>query len=122
MNDFFDRSGRPPGGHDGGMCRCTVVSVSGNTIIADDVDESTTTRLTIIVPSDSPTATTSTLKAGDVFFVAGDREGGIIKAFGIRKLPPGSPSIMPAVPHDELRNDPDDDASQDPGQAAPFPR
>lgn len=101
FNEFFARSGRPPGDH-AGMCRCTVRSVIGNTIIADDVDFATTTRITIVVPDAESNATTSGIKVGDVIFVAGERRGDTITAFGIKTQPPGF-KAQESGPRDDWR-------------------
>jgi len=95
LNDIYERSGELPGGPDGGLCRCTITAIQGNIIQADDIDVGTTTHLTIILPQNDERATSTGLTVGDVVFIAGDRDGGTLRAYGIQKLPPGSPSIAP---------------------------
>lgn len=83
LGEFYRDAHRlPPPGE--GSCRCTVVSVNGNAIIVSDLRASTT-PFTVMVPAGA-LATTSGLEPGDVIFIAGDRNGGMIQVFGIRKL------------------------------------
>lgn len=95
LNDIYEHAERPFSGARGGACRCTVTAVEGSIIYANDVDIGTTTSLVITVPPGNPHATTTGISVGDVIFVAGDRDGNTIEAFGINKLPPGSPSVDP---------------------------
>ncbi|MES2087803.1 MAG: hypothetical protein V4467_02290 [Patescibacteria group bacterium] len=70
-----------------GICRCVVTDILGNKLSVYDINTGTSTRLIIIVPPDDPMATTS-LSIGDIIFIAGDRHGNTIEAFGISKFPP----------------------------------
>ncbi len=83
----------PPPGR--GVCQCLITSINGNTLQVKDLRSAAT--LTVIIPTDDPHATTSGLSVGDVVFVAGDGDGDeddmVIRAFGIRKLPPPPPHI-----------------------------
>lgn len=67
-----------------GICRCTVLSIDGNTITVEDTRNATTT-LTVILPEDDRRATTTGIQVGDVIFIAGEEEDGVIHAFGVRK-------------------------------------
>ena len=83
MRDFYEGVRRqPPQGS--GICRCEILAIEGNTLIVEDVRDSTTT-LTVMLPSNSRRATTTSLAVGDIVFIAGEEEGGIIHAFGVRK-------------------------------------
>jgi len=85
FNDMYDRAGRPSG-PGSGTCKCTVTAINGNTISADDIDVDSVRHLTIVVPANDPLLTS--LKAGDVIFVAGDESSSTIRAYGIQKRPP----------------------------------
>jgi hypothetical protein len=67
-----------------GICRCTVLSIDGNKLLVEDTRDATTT-LTIVLPAHDAHATTTGLRVGDVVFIAGHEEDGVIKAFGLRK-------------------------------------
>lgn len=67
-----------------GVCRCTILAIEGNILTVEDTRDATTT-LTVVVPTTGRRATTTDLSVGDVIFIAGEEEGGIIEAFGIRK-------------------------------------
>ncbi len=71
------------GPHDG-LCRCVVTAISGNTLMVEDYNGATTT-LTVILPENNPRATTTGIAIGDLVMVAGDREGDVIHAFGVKK-------------------------------------
>jgi hypothetical protein len=84
FNDVYDHARMlPPPGQ--GVCRCTVISINGNTLFVSDL-RATTTPFTVTLPSDDPRATTSGIEAGDVIFIAGQKSGGGIDAFGVRKI------------------------------------
>ena len=51
-----------------------------------DPRSGTTTPLTVVFPLHDDRATTTGLKVGDRVFLAGDKEGGVIRAFGVRRL------------------------------------
>lgn len=85
INDVYGRVRHmpPPGS---GFCKgCTVVSINGNTLIVAD-PRASTTPITVMLPPNDPRATTSNLEAGDVIFVAGDKQGDFIQAFGVREM------------------------------------
>ncbi|MDB5224507.1 MAG: hypothetical protein JWO43_129 [Candidatus Adlerbacteria bacterium] len=84
VGNFFDHARRPPRPEEG-VCRCTVVSIAGNTIVAEDHNFGTTTLVTIVLPPNEAQATTSGLRVGDNIFVVGDEDGGVIHAFGVRR-------------------------------------
>lgn len=73
----------PPPGQ--GVCKCVVVSAQNGVLTVYDLRASTT-PFTVELPPDDPRATTSGLGPGDVIFVAGERIGGSIDAFGVRKI------------------------------------
>ncbi|MEK7063720.1 MAG: hypothetical protein AAB955_03465 [Patescibacteria group bacterium] len=84
---IYDGARRPlPPGE--GVCRCTILTIDGNTLTVEDTREATTT-LTVVLPEGSRRATTTGLSVGDVVLIAGTEEGGVIQAFGVRKLTPG---------------------------------
>jgi hypothetical protein len=68
-----------------GICRCTIESIQGNTITLIDTRDATTT-LTVALPERSLYVSTSSLKVGDVVYVAGVEKDGLIQAFGLRKV------------------------------------
>jgi hypothetical protein len=72
-----------------GMCKCTITAINGTVLSADDIDLSTTTHLTILLPEGSASST-SWLSVGDTVFIAGDRDGNTIEAFGIHKSGSGT--------------------------------
>lgn len=71
----------PPGS---GICRCAIIGIEGNTLIVEDTRDATTS-LTVILPEDDFRATTTGLSVGDIVFIAGEEEDGVIRAFGVRK-------------------------------------
>jgi len=75
----------PPKGS--GICRCKILSIEGNVLQVEDIrpDGGATTTLTVVLPIDSRRATTTGLSVGDVVFIAGEEEGGVIEAFGVKK-------------------------------------
>lgn len=78
-----------------GLCRCTVVAMSGDTLIVADTRNASSTY-TILLPPNSAFATTSGLLVGDTVMVAGDvDENGVIHAFGLRFARPGSDGPYP---------------------------
>jgi hypothetical protein len=81
FNDLYERAGDAPS--PGNTCRCTITAIEGNTIYADDIDLATTTRLVIQVPPNNANVTTAGLTVGEKVFIAGDRDGNTIEAFGI---------------------------------------
>lgn len=72
-----------------GVCKCVIVNVGAGVLTLYDV-RATSTTFTAFLPPNDPRATTSGLRPGNVVFVAGDRNGGTIRVFGIQKLSPGS--------------------------------
>lgn len=88
MRMFYDGA-RKPGTRGDGICRCTILSIEGNRLIVEDTrpldDDDATTTLTIVLPPDSRRATTTGLTVGDIVFIAGEEENGVIQAFGVKK-------------------------------------
>ncbi len=84
FGDFYGHARRPPPLGEG-VCRCTITAIDGNTLTVQD--PRSTTTLKVVLPSNDPRATTTSLMVGDTVLVAGDRDGGTIKAFGVRKVP-----------------------------------
>lgn len=80
FNEMFVHSRLPP--LDGGICRCVVIAVGTSSVIAYHPGASTT-PLTIYVPAGFMMRMMG-IKAGDIVYVAGDREGDTIRAFGMR--------------------------------------
>jgi hypothetical protein len=83
VRGFYEGARRPPS-KGSGVCRCTIIAIEGSTLIVEDTRSATAT-MTILLPSDDRHATTSGLEIGDVVFIAGQEEGGIIRAFGVRR-------------------------------------
>ncbi|MEK7530798.1 MAG: hypothetical protein AAB573_02925 [Patescibacteria group bacterium] len=89
LNDHFIQSDewhRPPPGS--GICRCTIVAIDGTMLVLEEARRGATTSITVVLPLDNPRATTTGLSVGDVVMVLGDDAGGVIRAFGVRKVSP----------------------------------
>lgn len=86
LHGLYRRMGEGPG-RGSGICRCEILEIHGNTLLTEDTRDSTST-LTVILPTDDPRATTTSLQVGDVVFIAGEEDNGIIRAFGVSKTPP----------------------------------
>lgn len=86
LGDVYRHAWRLPA-PDSGFCRCRVVAVSGNTLTVRDARGTST--LSVVLPAGDADATSSGLHPGDLIWVAGDWDNGVIEAFGIRKLQPG---------------------------------
>jgi hypothetical protein len=86
VGGFFEAARRPGSG---GICKCTITAIAGNMLTVEDTRSGTTTLLHVFLPHDDPRATTTGLSAGDVVFIAGDVDGDVIRAFGVRKLEQG---------------------------------
>ncbi len=86
VGELLEHARRPMPGS--GVCLCTITAISGNTITVADTRSGTTGMLTVILPADDPRATTTSLEVGDTVFIAGDESQGVIRAFGVRKVPP----------------------------------
>ncbi len=67
-----------------GVCTCVVTAIEGNKMYLRDTEG--TTSIIATLPPNDPRATTTLFKVGDLVFIAGDPEGGGIRAFGIRPL------------------------------------
>ncbi len=87
LGRFYDRAHLPPP-PGSGVCKCTITAIEGNMLTVKDTREGTTT-FTVLLPANDPRATTTNLDIGDVIFVAGDMQDGVIRAFGVRELPSG---------------------------------
>lgn len=88
MRALYDGARRPPP-EGSGFCRCIILAIDGSTLTVEDMRPlpggGSTTTLTVILPEDDRRATTTGLAVGDVVFIAGEEEDGIIQAFGVRK-------------------------------------
>lgn len=82
---LYGRAPQPPG-PGSGVCKCTITAIHGTTISADDADADPIRHLTIIADPHDPAL--STLKVGDVVFVAGDESSSTIRAYGIHRDAP----------------------------------
>jgi hypothetical protein len=69
---------------DSSFCTCIVTAIKGNTLILQVAHASTT--LTAVLPPNDPRATTTLFEVGDIIFIAGDLDNGVIRAFGIRRI------------------------------------
>jgi hypothetical protein len=91
LGDVYEHARRPMP-PESGFCKCLVTSINGENVIVQDIDNGTTTMLTLEIPGDdSGAATTTDLQVGDLVIIAGDRVQNVIKAFGIHKIHPGRP-------------------------------
>jgi len=73
-----------------GICRCEILAIEDGVLTVEDTREGTST-LRVVLPLNDRRATTSGLSVGDIVFIAGKEEGGILRAFGVRKdVPPPS--------------------------------
>lgn len=86
LNDFYGRAGNRLMG----MCRCTIIAIDGGMLTVADVRGGATTTLTVLLPANDPHATTTDLSVGDVVIIAGEREGDLIRAFGVQKRASGA--------------------------------
>ncbi len=86
LNGMYRDVRRPP---HGGVCRCTITAVGNGQLTVEDYRRGSTTTLTVLLPENDPRATSTDLQVGDTVMVAGDREGDVIHAFGVRKMEPG---------------------------------
>lgn len=72
-----------------GICRCTILAITGNTLTVEDTrpihDGGATSTLKVVIPLDARRATTTGLSVGDVVFIAGEEKDGAIEAFGVKK-------------------------------------
>jgi hypothetical protein len=75
------RQGSPK---ESGICKCRIESISGSTITAVDTNTRENEHFTIELAPNAPEL--STLKVGDLVFIAGDADDKTIKPFGIHKL------------------------------------
>ena len=82
FNALYGGARRPP--HDG-VCRCVITEIGAGTLTVEDYRRGATTTLTVILPTDDARATSTDLEIGDLVMVAGDRDGDVIRAFGVRK-------------------------------------
>jgi hypothetical protein len=83
LNNFYGEA-HHHASPDSGLCTCIITAISQNSLTLRDTMSSTT--LTVILPPNDPRATSTSLKVGDMVFVAGDIDHGVIRAFGLRKL------------------------------------
>ena len=70
----------------GGTCLCVITAIGTSTLTVENAILGTTTKFTVLVPQHGRYATTSSLSIGDTVIIAGDKEGNVIEAFGIRKI------------------------------------
>lgn len=83
VRDFFEGARKsPPRGS--GICRCTILAIEGNMLIVEDARNATST-LRVLLPDNDHRATTTDLAVGDIVFIAGEEEDGVIEAFGVHK-------------------------------------
>jgi len=87
MRGMYDGA-RKEGKRGDGICRCTIIAIEGNKLIVEDTrfkEGEATSTLTVLLPPDSRRATTTGLSVGDIVFIAGEEEDGVIQAFGVKK-------------------------------------
>ncbi len=84
VRDFYEGARRPPP-LESGICRCVVLAIDGNVLLVEETRDGTST-VKVILPSNDPRATTTNLNVGDIVYIAGERENGIIEAFGVRPV------------------------------------
>ena len=83
---------------DEGFCKCIISAINGTSLTV--YDSQSTTTLTVLLPEGNAHATTSGLQIGDTVLIAGDRDGSVIHAFGVRKVVPDEywpESLSPSV-------------------------
>lgn len=85
LNDFYEGARRSHS-LESGVCRCTIVDIQGNILLVKESRNESTTTVQVVIPFDSPFATTTSLRIGDQIFIFGDIQNGIIEAVGIRPL------------------------------------
>lgn len=68
-----------------GICKCEILSIEGNTLVVEDLRSGTTT-LVVTLPWSDMRATTTGLQIGDIVLIAGSEKGGVIEAYGVRKV------------------------------------
>ncbi|MBV9159376.1 MAG: hypothetical protein JO019_02135 [Candidatus Kaiserbacteria bacterium] len=74
-----------PGPPEGGVCRCVVTAIGTSSVTAYNADASTS-PIKIQFPQELASATSS-VYVGETIFVAGDRDGNTIYAFGFHTMP-----------------------------------
>jgi hypothetical protein len=84
LGNFYEHARRPPP-PDSGVCRCTILTVEGNTVTAESADHEDA-LFTIVVPENNAQIDYDSLKVGNTVFVAGRFVDGILHAFGIHAL------------------------------------
>jgi hypothetical protein len=89
---------RVPAPHGKGIYRGVILEIATSSfqLMHDDRDHDVDDDVyTVILPSDAPV---SSLMTGDRVYVAGDREGSVIHAFGVHMLPPHGEIPPPPLP------------------------
>ena len=76
-----------------GVCRCTVVSVSGNELSVVDDDATASGPFTVVIPEGNPHVDIEGLMPGEQIFVAGDIRNGVLYVFGLHRASPGEPAF-----------------------------
>lgn len=92
IDEMYEGAHRP-GPLGGGICHCMITAVGTSSLIAYDEDASTT-LITIELPPNFMTSLFD-LKAGETVYVAGDRVGDTIRAFGVHARMPPPPVPLP---------------------------
>ncbi|MDB4992033.1 MAG: hypothetical protein JWL75_278 [Parcubacteria group bacterium] len=84
---FYRRFHAPHRPGSGVCANCTIITIKGNVLTAEDRAFGTSTSRTIVVPENDPLL--PSLKIGDIIFVLGREASGTLYAFGLRQGPPG---------------------------------
>lgn len=83
----FYKGARKPPLPGSGVCRCMITAIEGNILTVEDTRPTqigdATSTLTIVLPENDRRATTTSLKVGDIVFIAGEEDEGVIQAFGV---------------------------------------
>jgi hypothetical protein len=79
IQGLYRQTHRGPADHD--ICRCEVVAVSDTTLTLKETEDADV-PFTVFLPPELP----HDFVVGEIVFIAGDVQGGVIKVFGIRKI------------------------------------
>jgi hypothetical protein len=92
------RDSRTPQQPGVGEFRGVVEQIQGNTLVLSSYTESTTTRITVHVPTQGPDAH-ETYKIGEGIIVGGQMQNGVVQAFGIHPI--DADDFLPFPDHDD---------------------
>lgn len=70
-----------------GICKCIVTSIENNILTVKDTNGEGK-EFKVLLPMNDLRATSTAIQVGDTVLIAGDKEGDIIRAFGLKNLSP----------------------------------